>query len=789
MPPTPSLEMLALAKFSPLSEAESRLLRAVPEGNTAYCGPSENPKDPDNHPTHSDRWDEHRHIRATLIRWLCSDSTAKVCIDPRGIRIYAARIQGDLDLSFIKIPFPLVLLRCRLAGHFNLDVTEIPDLDLAGTWLEKLSAEYAAIKGCIVLKEGFHSTGPIELSGVQIGGNLECNGGKFNNPPKRGIQTSGDAINAENAKIVGDVLLRDGFSAFGSVWFSGAEIGGNLECWGGQFKNPPLKGHKKGGAAQSGMALNAGSIRVQGDVLLSEGFHAKGTVIFDGAQIGGGLDCEGGKFENPALKDINDSGTALTAMCANVTGDVILRYLFFAKGEVNLNGTQIGGNLDCDNGKFENPPSVDSDSSGTALTAENVRVGGDIFLRGESPAGGEFSAKGEVNLDGAQIGGVFDCDGGRFENPAIFGIEDSGTALKARSIRVNDSIFLGGGFSAIGAVDLDGAQIEGILECEHGTFESTSQKGSETDGVSLNARFIHVGDSVFLRNGFAAKGAVKLDKAQIARRLELDKGTFESLNLIDSSAGSIVDDQAGWPKEGNLALDGFIYDRISGGPTQAISRLEWLGRQGDFTRQPYRQLAKVLKEAGDDVGWREVCIEMERRSWKFRRAGLTGQSTVGSCMRLTRNLAAAIAGFFLDVTIGYGYKSMRAIYGLVLISMIGTCFYFLGFQIGSVLPTDRDNYSTFTKNRNISAGYERFHVFAYSVENAFPLVKFGIQDKWGPSPDIQAPPDKPVGWEAKYLRSVISPTFLRWFRWGQIAAGWFLTTFFVIGVTGLIREK
>jgi hypothetical protein len=786
---TPRLEQLALAKFGPLSEAEMRLLRAAPNGDTAYCGPSENSKDPANLPSHSDGWDKQRNISAALLRWLCSDQVAKDCIDPRGIHIYAARIQGSLDLSFIEIPFPLVFLRCHLTGHFNLDVTEIPDLELTGTSVEKLSAEYATVKGCIVLKEGFHSTGPIELTGVQIGGNLECNGGKFINPPKRGVQTSGDALNAENAKITGDVLLRDGFSAKGSVWFSGAEIGGNLECWGGKFINPPLKNRKRSGAAQSGMALNAGSIRVHGDVLLSEEFYANGKVTFDGAQIGGGLDCDGGKFENPARKDFNDSGTALSATCVKVTSDIYLRDKFSAKGEVNLDGAQIGGSLNCDEGTFENPPDDSTESSGIALTAENVRVGGDIFLRGGFSAGGGFSAKGEVNLDGAQIGGVFDCDGGKFENPAIIGIEDSGTALKARSIRVNDSVFLGSGFSATGSVDLDGAQIEGILECERGMFESSHQEGNETDGVSLNARFIRVGDSVFLRNGFCAKGAVKLDKARIARRLELDDGTFKSLDLIDSFVGSIVDDEAGWPNEGNLSLDGFVYERISGGPIEAIKRLEWLKRQAGFTRQPYRQLAKVLKEAGDDDGWRKVCIEMERRSWKLRRGRLVGKSPNGRAKELLRTLAAAVAAFFLEVTIGYGYKSMRAIYGLLAVSLVGAFFYFIGFQVGSMLPTDKENYATFTKNRSILAGYEKFHVLAYSAENAFPPVKLGMQDKWEPSPDIQAPPDSSAGWIASSLRSVISPGFLRWFRWGEIAAGWFLTTFFVVGVTGLAREK
>ena len=731
-----SLERSASAHFSPLSEAEMMLVRMAPIGKTAYCGPNEDPADPNNDPTHSDGWSKDRDIRAGLLRWLCYDQGAKNFIDPYGIRIYAARIRTAVDLSCINIPFPIALRRCQISEQLNLDLTEIPDLDLTGSRVKELRAEYASIRGSIALKDGFQSTGPIELSGILIGGSLRCDNGKFENPPLPGIKMSGAAINAENAKITGDVLVREGFLAKGSVWLMGATIGGNLECWDGKFENQALKSTQgKSEEADVGMALNGDGINVHGDVLLRDGFSALGKVTFVGAQIGGDLDCDGGTFTNPAVDGVDESGTALTVESATVTGDIFL------------------GKTRCKDGTKR-----------------------------------RFSAKGEVNLDGARIGGVLNCDGGSFENPARTGIEDSGVALAARSLRVTDSVLLGDEFSAIGAVDLDGATVDGLLECDGGKFQNVPCYGVKTSGTALSAKSIEVGDSVILNNKFSATGSVKLNSAKITRRLELDKGTFESLDLTDSSASSIVDDEDSWPQHSYLSLDGFTYERISAGPIDAVSRLKWLERQGKFARQPYHQLAKILNDAGDDEGWRTVCYEMEKRAWGINRQKQIDNWKKARIKGLPGLLLAQGADYLLRGLIGYGYRSFRALYWLVMIWVAWGALYYVGFLAGIVVPTDKENYSLFVENRSVLPSYEQFHVTAYSLENSFPLIKLGIQDKWEPSPDNAAAPERLPACAGRILRPVVSPGFLRWARWVQIGLGWVLTTFFAAGVSGLIRK-
>jgi sRNA-binding regulator protein Hfq len=566
------------------------------------------------------------------------------------------------------------------------------------------------------------------------------------------------SFRADRINVKGGVFLREGFRAEGEVRLAGGQVGSNLECGDSVFTNP------------SGVALNADGINVKGGVFLRNGFRAEGEVRLLGGQVGGNLECGDSVFTNP-------SGVALNADGINVKGGVFLRNGFRAEGEVRLPGAQIDGNLECDNSVFTNP-------SKKALNADRIKVAGYVFLRGG------FSADGEVNFLNAEIGGNLECDNATLRGAPLVGVSGSGSALQADGINVKGNVFLREGFRAEGGVRLLGAQIGNTLECGNSVFTNPS-------GGALYADRINVKGSVFLRSGFRAEGEVRLLNAQIGSNLDCTSGTINGqliaqglsvrgvlfwrgianpketrVDLRNASVDALADQIESWPPAGKLLLDGFTYARISDAEKDARKRLEWLARQESFAPQPYRQLAKVLREEGDDVGARRVLFEMEL----LRRH------------KEDRGRLARFWSSILRFTIGFGYypgRSLSWLLGLTVLSMILT---WGGYAVGSIAPSDKDAYGPFKRDSTLPLHYERFYPPVYALENSFPLVKLGQTDRWQPDPNPQwqcisaKRVFRPICW-------VLSPVVLRVFRWGQICLGWFFTTMFVAGVTGIVRRE
>jgi sRNA-binding regulator protein Hfq len=314
-----------------------------------------------------------------------------------------------------------------------------------------LLAERASVREPVLLRNGFTAQGEVNLRDAQLGG-LECTDSIFTNP-------DGTALLLERATVLGPVFLRNGFKAQGEVNLRGAQISGALDCQGGAFTNP------------SGNALLAERMTVSGPVLLGAGrkaegrsveFVAEGKVDLREAQIAGALNCEGGIFKSgddsgrrEARTGDDTPGLALAAEGAMISGPILLRRGFTARGQVNLLRAHAR-TLECGGGTF-------TSESQPALLAAEMTISGPVLLRGT------FISRGEVSLFGARIGGGLDCRGALF-------LSKDGYAFNGRAMNVDGSfIFRDLARRPQGIVDLTDARVATLDDDaeswpEHGTL-------------------------------------------------------------------------------------------------------------------------------------------------------------------------------------------------------------------------------------------------------------------------------------------------------------------------------
>jgi hypothetical protein len=651
----------------------------------------------------------------------------------------AAKIAGHVLLSDSSTLGLVTLYGVHIGG--NLDCERSSFKVPGGTALQ---AQAADIQQSVFLRDNFSVEGEVHLLSAHIGGDLDCNRGSFENAGGRA------ALNAEVADIKGRVLLNDRFSAVGEVNLHGVLIGGDLDCEHSSFKN------------SGGAALNAAGAKIAGNVLLSDS-SMLGLVTLYGVHIGGILDCERSSFKVPG-------GTALQAQAADIQQSVFLRDNFSVEGEVHLLSAHIGGDLDCNRGSFENA------GGRAALNAEVADIKGRVLLNDR------FSAVGEVNLHGVLIGGDLDCEHSSFKN-------SGGAALNAAGAKIAGNVLLSDS-SMLGLVTLYGVHIGGDLDCHHGSFKNSG-------GAALNATAAEIKGSVVLNDKFSAVGEVVLDGVLIGGDLDCKRGRFDTLrmssatvkqtfswenvwgvtklDLRGASVGRISDDKASWPAKIELHLDGFIYGSIPGNLKDASWRLSWLGLQKEFAPQPYRQLAKVLRDLGDDDGAKQVSFELERKSHRWMLDGL------------------------FRYTIGYGIYPERAIWLMGAFAALNWVVYRRAKLAGAMAPTDKDSHAAFHTDGQPPAHYPPFNPLIYALEISVPLVKMGQDDHWqpDPTPTLHAPVPVTGRWaklknillERPIPDKAISPGALRWFRLIMIIIGWGLATFFVAGLSGIIKTS
>ncbi len=499
-----------------------------------------------------------------------------------------------------------------------------------------------------------------------------------------------NGIAAQGLKVRGSLFLDEGFRSDDVVDLQLAEINGNVEGMGATIRS----GAKS--RQVDSLVLMLESAKVGGNIRLA-GIRADGYISLIGATIGGELGIKEGTIKNP-------HHYALIGDRAKVEGSVFLNG-FHAEGEIHFVGANIALGLYANQMVIKSSP-----KDGEAFDFDNSKTGGDVQLTGLSVTDGL------MRLAGAHLGGGLFILGGTIRD------------LEASGIFTDKSMLLGGGLYVLGVLTANDAIVSHDL-----TISNVEFGGRSLSGLSIERTTVK---GIFSWQNIKAK-----------------EGTVLQLDLNDASVGSLADDQSSWPKPGQLDLDGFSYDRISGGPIDAKSRLAWLAlQQPKFAPEPYNQLAETLRKAGE--GAYQVLIGLQNSRWNLVKLGVWERCRL----------------FISWLTIRYGYEPWWALPWSLVVVAIGALLFRCGYKCGFVSPCSADAYSSFTPERRLPPYYQSFNSLAYSLDTFLPIINIHQKDSWLPNPNIG-------GWGRA----------LRFWLWVEIGLGWILTTLFVAGFTGLVK--
>jgi hypothetical protein len=355
---------------------------------------------------------------------------------------------------------------------------------------------------------------------------------------------------------------------------------------------------------------------------------------------------------------------------------------------------------------------------GGELSLHRARVDSSLFLRNatfrESVNLRRTMVGDQLSLKGASLAGKLDMD----------------------SLEVGDALYMNAGAVFKAEVDLQSAKVGSQLSMSGSTFAG-----------ELDLERVGIGSELIMRETVFHK-PVKLAFAKISGQLLLEGAKFEAFDLRGSQVAGYLDIRAtqvegilcskeNWAQV--LKIDRLSYGHLGGlgqGPDddRMTSRpaswfIAWLGRQKEYSPQPYEQCAKVLRQAGQPGKANEVLFAGKERE---------------------RDLAwkqGKIRWFWLSLlrwTMGYGL-GWRYLHCLIWVALLTG----LGAWVASATP--------------LAGGHTWGWLLGYSFSKLIPLVNLG-----------------------KNFEALVHGPAQGYFIAHQMA-GWALASFVVAGLAGLTK--
>ncbi|WP_239154281.1 oxidoreductase [Amycolatopsis sp. FDAARGOS 1241] len=536
--------------------------------------------------------------------------------------------------------------------------------------------------------------GEVRVPGMRTGGNVNFSGATFDNP-------DGFALNGNGLHIGGSLLCevdnygpaaeRKRFSAKGIVYLPSATVDSDIV-----LREAHLAVNQNGPVAVDAWksndpyldprpALVADRLKVDGNLELSDGLRAFGTLRMVNARIGGSLRLAGAEIKMVRGRAAPYYDRALHLDGSTIGGDVEATSLRVPVGQLRMADVQIGGNFLAWNSMFLHP-------GRDVFSARRAKIAGNFQLT-------DATLEGTLRLQGVEVGGSVNLFGTKLTEPGQR--STSSFSLDVRTARIGRDLVLtenkDRAFVAEGGVNLDGAQIARRLE-----FGGAQLGSLPAHGIALDASDV-TADEFLLGLRTPPAGRVVLRRAH---------------------CGTLGDTEEFWAARDGIELDDFRYDALKRGialdDDAALDHRIALLRKAmrGYRPGPYDQLAATLRAAGNE----EHASTVGLRKQEFRYDALAkGFKIFGPGVRLWSFLQRSM--------VGYGYRPVRALGWLLTLLVLGSLWFGLGSD-DCVQNPGRYAVSGPRCLVNQQDTGLQWNPVIYTADLLVPIVDFGNKSRW-----------------------------------------------------------
>jgi hypothetical protein len=223
----------------------------------------------------------------------------------------------------------------------------------------------------------------------------------------------------------------------------------------------------------------------------------------------------------------------------HVTGNVRLLHQFTARGEVRLIGARIGGSLDLTGA------SIESAGTGLALDLGEAVIEASVFLI-DDPSGRRPLIRGRIDMGQARIGGQFlvrnaslEARAGAPVGSAYSRSRVGGTALSAPRLSVGAELTLDGTCQVTGGIDLSMSELGSVSVGPGCSLQAPGRTALDLTNTELLSTFT-VGEKA------PVEGTVRLSGARIHGNLRLRGAVLSAPegNSLLAAQGVSVDGEA-----------------------------------------------------------------------------------------------------------------------------------------------------------------------------------------------------------------------------------------------------